>query len=84
MVDHINKNLITSTYVKELVTLMETQVKTHMVNRVTLVQTLLTSKSRGLKTFVVDVFWSLGRRLMDLEVKPAQKSIVTNARVETT
>jgi hypothetical protein len=65
-------------------TSMETQLKMHVIDKITLVQMFLTSKLRGLETFIVDVVRSLGRRLMALEVKPTQNSIVINNRVEMT
>jgi hypothetical protein len=70
VLDQVNKNLITSKLVDELMKAMEKNLKTHVSDKVTLLHSTVNSKARGLRTFVVDVARSLGQRLSSLEANP--------------
>jgi hypothetical protein len=79
IVDQLNKNLITSKVIEDLLKAMEKTLKTHVNDKVSLVQSTLNGKARGLRTFVVDVARSLGKRLGALE--KSTPPILTTAKV---
>jgi hypothetical protein len=68
-VDHVNRQLISPPVLDKLLMDLKTEMKAHVVNKVALVQSTLSSKSRGLRTFVIDVTCCLGQRLSMMEVK---------------
>jgi hypothetical protein len=52
-----------------LLTSLKTELKSHVVDKVSLFQSTMSSKSRGLQTFVIDVARLLGKRIASLEFK---------------
>jgi hypothetical protein len=68
-VDSVNKLAISVTDLENTAHGLETKLKTLVTDQVSLVQSVLNSKSRGLRTFVVDVARSLGKRVSELEIK---------------
>jgi hypothetical protein len=67
VLDQVNKNLITLKLADKLMKTMEKKLKTHVSDKVSILQSTVNSKARGLRTFVVDVACSLGQRLSILE-----------------
>jgi hypothetical protein len=82
VIDQLNKNLITSKLIEDLLKATEKSLKTHVNNKVTLVQSALSGKARGLKTFVVDVSKSLGRRLAVLETNTTTTPTTAKVRIQ--
>jgi hypothetical protein len=60
---------------------MEKNLKTCVSNKVSIVQSMLSSKARGLRTFVVNVAHSLGQRLSALETKTTPAPPATEVRI---
>jgi hypothetical protein len=68
-VNNVNKLAILVTDLENTAHGLETKLKTVVTDQVSLVQSVLNSRSRGLRTFVVDVARSLGKRVSELEIK---------------
>ena len=76
VIEQSNGPSITSKDVKDLLTSLDSTLRTHIADKMSLLQSTLLSKSRGLKTFVLDVARSLGKRVAALEVKRTNVSPV--------
>jgi hypothetical protein len=69
-VDDMHLRSVSPLELERLLTSMKTELKTHVVDKVSLVhQTTMFSKSSGLRTFVINVACSLGNRVSTLEPK---------------
>jgi hypothetical protein len=66
-VDDAHTRSVSPSEVDRLLTTVKAELKSHLVERLSLVQSTLGSKSQGLRTFVVDVARSLGKRVATLE-----------------
>jgi hypothetical protein len=84
VVERVNTDLVTTTFVENLLKATEANLNAHVTEKVTNVQSTLSSKSRGLRTFVIDVARSLGRRLQTLERRPLSIPRVTEGRAKDT
>jgi hypothetical protein len=83
-VDEVKSDMMTEKAMGDFLASMESSLKTHVNNKVTMVQSTLSSKSRGLRTFFVDVARLLGRRVLALEKRPSSIPRVTEVRVPDT
>jgi hypothetical protein len=67
--DSVNKLSASVTSLENAAQGLETNFKSLVTNQVSLVQSVLNGKSKGLKTFVVDIARSLGKRMSNLETQ---------------
>ncbi len=68
-INNVHLHTVSLLELEGLLTSLKTELKSHVVDKVSLVQSTMSSKSRGLQTFVIDVACSLGKIIASLEVK---------------
>jgi hypothetical protein len=68
-INNVHLHTVSLLELEGLLTSLKTELKSHVVDKVSLVQSTMSSKSRGLQTFVIDVARSLGKIIASLEVK---------------
>jgi hypothetical protein len=67
-VDNVHSLAVSASDVEKILKALETKLQAHVIDQVSVAKNVLNSKSRGLRTFVVDIARSLGKRISDLEI----------------